>query len=30
MESRGREDSRGFGGTKTGRVWDERGRKSDL
>ena len=25
----GREDSRGRGGTKTGRVWDEQGRQSD-
>ena len=26
---RGGEDSRGSGGTKTGRVWDKRGRQSD-
>ena len=26
---RGREDSRGSGGTETGGVWDERGRQSD-
>ena len=25
----GGEDSRGCGGTETGRVWDERGRQSD-
>ena len=29
MGSRGREDSRGHGGTETGGVWDERGRQSD-
>ena len=29
MGSRGREDSRGRGGTETGRVWDERVRQSD-
>ena len=27
--SRGGEDSRGCGGTETGRVWDERDRQSD-
>ena len=26
---RGAEDSRGRGGTETGRVWDQRGRQSD-
>ena len=29
MGSRGGEDSYGHGGTKTGRVWGERGRQSD-
>ena len=29
MGSRGREDSRGRGGTETGGAWDERGRQSD-
>ena len=29
MGIRGRQDSRGHGGTETGGVWEERGRQSD-